>query len=130
MPTRTPSATDQRDRAAAVPLDAAVELQLQQHGLHHAGADAGTARELVGADRARPQQGDDFLTVVRGLVRLGPGVVSMLGMMSPGTAVLLGWFLLGQELSPVQMIGAVIVLGSIWAGQHAATQPRLKVPAH
>ena len=66
----------------------------------------------------------------RGLVRLGPGVVSMLGMMSPVTAVLLGWVLLGQELSPVQMIGAAIVLGSIWAGQHAEAQPQSKVPAH
>ncbi len=55
----------------------------------------------------------------RGVARLEPGAVSMLGMMSPVTAVLLGWFWLGQSLSPVQVLGAVIVLGSVWAGQRA-----------
>lgn len=55
----------------------------------------------------------------RGVARLEPGAVSMLGMMSPVTAVLLGWVVLGQSLSLLQGIGAVIVLGSVWAGQKA-----------
>lgn len=55
----------------------------------------------------------------RGVARLEPGAVSMLGMMSPVTAVLLGWVVLGQSLSSVQGLGAVIVLGSVWAGQRA-----------
>lgn len=59
----------------------------------------------------------------RGLARLEPGAVSMLGMMSPVTAVLLGWGVLGQALTPVQGLGAMIVLASVWAGQRA-NRPR------
>ncbi|RMH47687.1 MAG: EamA family transporter [Alphaproteobacteria bacterium] len=55
----------------------------------------------------------------RGVARLEPGAVSILGMMSPVTAVLLGWVVLGEALSPLQGIGAAIVLGSVWAGQRA-----------
>lgn len=55
----------------------------------------------------------------RGVARIEPGAISMLGMMSPLTAVLLGWVVLGQTLSPLQSLGAVIVLGSVWAGQRA-----------
>jgi probable blue pigment (indigoidine) exporter len=43
----------------------------------------------------------------------------MLGMMSPVTAVALGWLWLGQSLSMVQALGAVIVLASVWVGQRA-----------
>lgn len=55
----------------------------------------------------------------RGVARLEPGAVSMLGMMSPVTAVILGWVWLGQSLSPVQLLGATVVLGSVWVGQRA-----------
>lgn len=55
----------------------------------------------------------------RGVARIEPGAVSMLGMMSPMTAVILGWVVLGQSLSPLQGLGALIVLGSVWAGQRA-----------
>ncbi len=55
----------------------------------------------------------------RGVARIGPGAVSMLVMMSPVTAVALGWVVLGQSLSPLQGIGAASVLGSVWAGQRA-----------
>lgn len=55
----------------------------------------------------------------RGVARIEPGAVSMLGMMSPVTAVLLGWMALGQTLSPAQGLGALIVLGAVWAGQRA-----------
>lgn len=59
----------------------------------------------------------------RGISRLEPGAVSMLGMMSPVTAVVLGWFWLGQALTPIQLAGAVTVLGSVWVGQ-VANRPR------
>lgn len=59
----------------------------------------------------------------RGIARLEPGAVSMLAMMSPVTAVILGWIFLQQTLSALQMTGAVIVLFSVWAGQ-IATRPR------
>ncbi|WP_281242637.1 EamA family transporter [Salinihabitans flavidus] len=55
----------------------------------------------------------------RGVARIEPGAVSMLGMMSPVTAVLLGWVVLGQSLSPLQGLGASIVLGSVLASQRA-----------
>tara|TARA_R110000868_G_scaffold69568_2_gene204669 strand:- start:2944 stop:3936 length:993 start_codon:yes stop_codon:yes gene_type:complete len=55
----------------------------------------------------------------RGIARLDPAAVSMLGMMSPVMAVILGWVVLGQSLSWLQGIGATIVLGSVWAGQLA-----------
>ncbi|GGF77804.1 probable blue pigment (indigoidine) exporter [Mameliella alba] len=55
----------------------------------------------------------------RGVARIEPGAISMLSLMSPLTAVILGWAWLGQALTPVQAVGAVIVLGSVWAGQRA-----------
>lgn len=61
-----------------------------------------------------------YVLWLRGIARLEPGAVSILGMMSPVTAVLLGWIWLGQALTLVQIAGAVIVLGSVWAGQRAS----------
>lgn len=66
----------------------------------------------------------------RGVARIEPGAVSMLGMMSPVTAVLLGWVVLGQSMSPVQGFGALIVLGSVWAGQRANRARSVTVPLH
>lgn len=70
----------------------------------------------------------------RGVARLEPGAVSMLGMMSPVTAVLLGWVVLGQSLSSVQTFGAAIVLGSVWVGQRvnrvrSVSSSSLTIPA-
>lgn len=53
----------------------------------------------------------------RGIARIDPGAVSMLGMMSPVTAVILGWVWLNQTLGPQQILGAAIVLGSVWVSQ-------------
>lgn len=53
----------------------------------------------------------------RGVARLEPGAVSMLGMMSPITAVVLGWLWLGQSLTILQFAGAALVIASVWAGQ-------------
>lgn len=63
----------------------------------------------------------------RGVSRIEPSAVSMLPMMSPMTAVILGWVVLGQTLSLVQWLGAAIVLGSVWVGQRAGrARPNLK----
>lgn len=59
----------------------------------------------------------------RGVARIEPGAVAMLGMMSPITAVLLGWVVLGQSLTPLQGLGAGIVLGAVWAGQRVNRLP-------
>ena len=50
----------------------------------------------------------------RGIERLGPETITGLGFLSPLTAVLLGWALLGQALSLTQLIGAAVVLGCVW----------------
>jgi probable blue pigment (indigoidine) exporter len=59
---------------------------------------------------------------LRGIARLEPGAVSMLGLMSPVTAVALGWLWLDQALSATQLVGAAVVLGSVWYGQRVSTR--------
>ncbi|GAA2797902.1 MULTISPECIES: EamA family transporter [Kitasatospora] len=53
----------------------------------------------------------------RGLRALPPTSVTFLGLLSPVVATALGWLVLGQDLAPVQALGAVIVLGSLAAAQ-------------
>lgn len=53
----------------------------------------------------------------RGLARLGPTVVASLGFLSPLTAVMLGWGLLGERLNGWQIAGMAIVIGSVWLVQ-------------
>ena len=61
----------------------------------------------------------------RGVARLEPAVVSSLGFLSPVTAVLLGWSVLGQSLSAAQLVGMVVVVASVWLSQRAAHGARL-----
>jgi len=56
----------------------------------------------------------------RGLAVLPPVAVSALGMLSPMTALLLGWCFLGQTLRTHQMIGVAAVLASVAILQIAA----------
>lgn len=60
-----------------------------------------------------------YLLWFRGLSRLEPSVVSPLGFLSPMTAVILGWSVLGQSLNPMQLAGMMVVLGSVWLSQRA-----------
>ncbi|MCB1349657.1 MAG: EamA family transporter [Maritimibacter sp.] len=60
----------------------------------------------------------------RGLARIEPAAISMLGLMSPITAVLLGWAWLDQSLAAPQVFGAAVVLASVWFGQAAARRPK------
>ncbi|MGA5820103.1 EamA family transporter [Kitasatospora sp. NPDC094028] len=53
----------------------------------------------------------------RGLRALPPTSVSFLSLLSPVVATTLGWLALGQDLSPLQALGALIVLGSLIAAQ-------------
>ena len=50
----------------------------------------------------------------RGIARLEPATLSVLGFFSPVSAVLLGWVVLGQALTVAQFAGIGLVLGSIW----------------
>ncbi|MQY49571.1 EamA family transporter [Rhizobiales bacterium RZME27] len=56
----------------------------------------------------------------RGIERVGPQSVTGLGFLSPLTAVLLGWIVLGETLSPLQVLGAIIVLVCVIAGARQA----------
>ncbi len=64
----------------------------------------------------------------RGVARLEPAVVSSLGFLSPITAVLLGWGILGQQLSAAQIAGMAIVVASVWLSQRAQ-RPAAAAPA-
>ncbi|QEM83664.1 EamA family transporter [Halomonas binhaiensis] len=55
----------------------------------------------------------------RGIAHFGPATVTAFGFLSPLTAVVLGWLVLSQELSIRQLLGAVIILASVWLGQRA-----------
>ncbi|MBY4675080.1 DMT family transporter [Marinobacterium arenosum] len=56
----------------------------------------------------------------RGLARLSPVAVSSLGLLSPLTAVILGWALLGQTITGVALVGLIAVLASILVVQRAS----------
>ena len=47
---------------------------------------------------------------------LGPAASTPRGFLSPLTAVLLGWVVLGQARSPLQILGALIVMGCVALG--------------
>lgn len=64
----------------------------------------------------------------RGVLRLPPAAVSSLGFLSPLSAVLLGWLVLDEGLSSVQLTGAAIILMAVWAGQGGAHSGRRPGP--
>ncbi len=55
----------------------------------------------------------------RGIARLNPSTVTPLALLSPISAVFLGWILLQQNLHAIQMTGIALVLFSVWLGQHS-----------
>lgn len=59
----------------------------------------------------------------RGIARLSPVAVSSLGLLSPLTAVILGWALLGQSVTGVSLVGLLMVLGSILTVQWMTSRP-------
>nr|WP_319518423.1 EamA family transporter [uncultured Martelella sp.] len=65
----------------------------------------------------------------RGIAKIGPSRAAILGFLSPLSAVLLGWVLLGQALSPLQIAGAVLVLASLWLGRSAGRNAANVQPA-
>ena len=60
-----------------------------------------------------------YMLWFRGIARLDPGVVAPLVLLSPVTAVILGWLVLSQDLTVAQLAGVALVLASVWLGQHA-----------
>lgn len=63
----------------------------------------------------------------RGLALLGPSSVASLGFLSPLSAVILGWALLGQQLTNLQIQGMIVILLSIWANQQSEKRERAKL---
>ncbi|WP_405109495.1 DMT family transporter [Phaeobacter sp. BS52] len=63
----------------------------------------------------------------RGIARLEPSVVSLLGVLSPLSAVVLGWVILGEVLTAKQAIGAGLALFSLWLGQSGLRWRRRRV---
>ncbi|MBV7410914.1 EamA family transporter [Maritimibacter sp. DP1N21-5] len=56
----------------------------------------------------------------RGIARLDPAGVTGLGFLSPLSAILIGWVVLSEALTPVQIVGAIVILASVWASSRAA----------
>ncbi len=54
-----------------------------------------------------------YILWFNGVTKLNPVQVSTLGFLSPVTAIVLGWLVLGQNLSTFQLIGVVIIFISI-----------------
>ena len=61
--------------------------------------------------------GFTYLLWFRGLAKLSPNSIAPLGFLSPVTAVFLGWIVLEQSLSPLQITGAAVVFFSVWLSQ-------------
>lgn len=55
----------------------------------------------------------------RGIARLGPARIAPLGLFSPIAATALGVFFLDEKLSAAQVVGAMLVLVSVWLSQLA-----------
>ncbi|EFB73622.1 Carboxylate/Amino Acid/Amine Transporter [Providencia rustigianii DSM 4541] len=63
----------------------------------------------------------------RGLAILGPSSVASLGFLSPMSAVILGWMWLEQQLTPLQFIGMLVILLSVWVSQRTERKLALKI---
>lgn len=68
-----------------------------------------------------------YILWFRGIGQLDPGAVSLLALLSPLAAVILGWTLKGEALTPSQMVGALIIVFSVGLGQ--VRTPLLRLPA-
>ena len=60
-----------------------------------------------------------YIVWFHGLSRLEASAVAPLGFLSPLMATILGWAILGQALSALQIAGMVVVLFSVWLSQVA-----------
>ena len=55
----------------------------------------------------------------RGIGRLSPVAVSAMSLLSPVTAVVLGWIFLGQKIQGMALVGLIVVLASVMSIQRA-----------
>lgn len=66
-----------------------------------------------------------YIVWLRGIRIIQPSAASILGLLSPLSAALLGWFFLNETLNATQSIGLVVVLGSVFVGQYALRSKRV-----
>ncbi|PKQ26130.1 MAG: EamA family transporter [Actinobacteria bacterium HGW-Actinobacteria-4] len=55
-----------------------------------------------------------------GIFRLPAPRVSILAFLAPLVATVLGWAVLGESLTPLQLVGAAVVVCSVWYGQKSS----------
>ncbi|MEO9460337.1 MAG: EamA family transporter [Lentilitoribacter sp.] len=60
-----------------------------------------------------------YVIWLRGIKLLQPTAVSILGLFSPLSAAILGWFILSETLNMMQLLGMLIVFTSVIIGQYA-----------
>lgn len=72
--------------------------------------------------------GFGYVLWFRGVGRMPSSAVSALGLLSPVSATVLGFLVLGQALTAVQTAGALLVLGSVWLGQRVAAPAAVPRP--
>lgn len=63
-----------------------------------------------------------YAFLVGGVARIGPVAAGVTGMVEPIVAITLGWLLLGQALSALQIVGIGIVLTCVVASERARTR--------
>jgi probable blue pigment (indigoidine) exporter len=63
-----------------------------------------------------------------GLERLPAANASLLALLSPVVATVVGWALLGQSLTPLQIAGMLLAFGAVVWGQRAVAGPSAQVP--
>ncbi|MDJ0347851.1 EamA family transporter [Cryobacterium sp. PH29-G1] len=56
-----------------------------------------------------------YVAWFHGIARLPASTIAFLGLLSPVVAILLGWTIAGEHLGLIQIVGIVIVLGSVSA---------------
>jgi len=71
--------------------------------------------------------GIGFTVQVRGLLVLGPTTSALFANFLPVTATLFGWLFLGEFISPIQIIGAAVVIGvGFYVIKEKGKQPYMK----
>ncbi|WP_062464632.1 EamA family transporter [Demequina soli] len=69
-----------------------------------------------------------YLAWFSGILRLPASRVSLLSFLTPLTAGVLGWVLLGQALAPLQLAGAALILVAVGVGAYASRPAHRPVP--
>ena len=65
-----------------------------------------------------------------GLRALPAGTVGLIGLLNPVSGALLGVLVAGERLSPLQVVGVLVVLAGVAAGLPARPHPAHPLPAH